>query len=151
MIPLKRYVDTGGGPSHRELWKKINAARKLVASDDWQPVDVGELNEDFDALGEAFDIDAYSDQGKKKILLDALNEIRAENFFDEGAKTSTALPTVGMKLWTFRWDSQLDCFGKSRMYIKFCIHGTGENGPVHIHCVHVDNPPPPDEEGSTNE
>jgi hypothetical protein len=146
VILLKRYVDTGRGPSHRELWNKIEAARRLVAAGDWQAVDAGELNEDFDALGEACDIDAYSEEGKKEILTTALAEIKAENYFEDGAKISIELATAGMRLWTFRWQSEKECFGKSVMYMKFCIHGTGETGPVHIHCIHIDNPPP-DEEG----
>jgi hypothetical protein len=150
VIPLKRYVDTGSGPGHRELWNKIEAARRLVATDDWQPVNATELNEDFDALGQAFDIDAYSEEGKRAILATALAEIKAENYFQDGAKISIALGTAGMKLWTFRWKSEKECFGKSVMYMKFCIYGTGEKGPVHIHCIHVDNPPP-SEEGSISE
>ena len=151
MIPLKPYVDKGsGGPGHKELWNKIHAARRLVASGDWQPVDAGELNEDFDALGEAFGIDAYSQYGKDQILVTALAEIKAVNYFDDGAKISRELATAGLKLWTFKWQSEKECFGKSLMYIKFCIRGTGENGPVHIHCIHVDNPPP-SKEGSINE
>jgi hypothetical protein len=148
VILLKRYVATGKGPSHKELWKKIEAARKLVAAKNWVAVGTTELNEDFDKLGEAFDIDAYSEEGQNLILADALAEIKAENYFEDGAKISKALATAGMTLWTFRWQSQKECFGKSTMYIKFCIEGTGQKGPVYIHCIHVDNPPP-DEEGST--
>jgi hypothetical protein len=150
VIPLKRYKDDGRGPGDRELWNKIEAARRLVAADDWQAVSATELNEDFDALGDAFDIDAYSENGKKQILTTALTEIKAENYFVDGAKTSIALATAGMKLWTFRWQSENKCFGKSVMYMKFCIRGTGEQGPVYIHCIHVDNPPP-DKEGSSEE
>ena len=150
MIPLEKYVDRGSGPGHGELWNKIEAARKLVAANDWQPVDATKLNEDFDALGDAFDIDAYSEQGRLQILATALAEIKAENYFDDGAKWSTALGTARMRLWTFKWQSQEECFGKSVMYIKFCIVGSGKKGPAHIHSIHVDNPPP-DEEGSINE
>jgi hypothetical protein len=150
VILLKKYVDTGRGPGHRELWNKIEAARKLVAANAWQPVNLFELNADFDALGEAFNIDAYSTEGKNKILTTALAEIKAENYFEDGAKISAALATVRMRLWTFRWQSEKECFGKSVMYVKFCIIGTGDKGPVYIHCIHVDNPPPV-EEGSINE
>lgn len=147
---MKKYVCTGSGPGYGELWNKINSARKLVAAREWIAADGGKLNEDFDTLGEAFDIDAYSEDGKNEILATALAEIKPENYFADGAKTSNALATAGMTLWTFIWQSEQNCFGKSAMYVKFCLRGSGAKGPVHIHSLHVDNPPP-DEEESINE
>jgi hypothetical protein len=141
VILLKRYVDTGKGPSHKELWKKIEAARKLVADHEWVPADAGHLNDNFDALGEAFDeIDAFSDEGQTELLMTALREIKAENYLDT-PEPAFALSCPGQKLWVFKWKSEAECFGKSVMYIKFCVVGTGEKGPLYVHSIHLDNPP----------
>ncbi len=144
MILLTTYVDTGKGPGHKELWNKIEAARRLVAKGEWVAADLSHLNENFDSLGEAFDqyCDAYSDDGKTELLMTALKEIKAENYFgDTPPEASRALSCCGMKLWIFKWKSEAECFGKSVMYIKFCVEGKGEEGPLYVHSIHLDNPP----------
>lgn len=142
MILLTRYVDTGKGPGHKELWNKIEAARRLVARREWVAADVSHLSGNFDDLGETFDIDAYSDEGQTELLMTALKEIKAENYFGATPpRPSLALSCCGMKLWIFKWKSEAECFGKSVMYIKFCLEGKGEEGPLYVHSIHLDNPP----------
>ncbi len=143
VILLTRYVDPGKGPSHKELWKKIKAARQLVAKQEWIAADAGHLKNNFDTLEEAFDVDAYSREGQTTLLNKALEEIKAENYAgNTPPDPSFALSCCGLSLWIFKWKSEAECFGKSVMYIKFCVVGKGDKGPIFMHSLHPDNPPP---------
>lgn len=142
MILLKRYADRGSGPSHKELWKKITAAKKLVKSGKWLAVDPFGLSDDLDKLAQKFDTEVETIENQTTLLTTALEEVTAWNYDGGTPPTdSTAPKTQGLKLWIFRWESKKDCFGKSVMYLKFCVDGTGEQGPLWLHSLHIDNPP----------
>jgi hypothetical protein len=121
---------------------KRYAAIKAVERREWIAAIEENLQAHFDDLGERFDIDAYSVEGQTALLMSALKEIRPYHYDgDRPPAPSVAISTRDLKLWIFRWKSEEECFGRSVMYIKFCIVGAGEKGPVYIHSLHIDNPP----------
>jgi hypothetical protein len=133
-----------GRPSERERWNKINAARKLVESQDWKPANPGKLDDDLRELEDEFGTDWATDEDKIALFKEALQEIRAEHYFEKRQGrpgTSNEFETDGLEMWTFKWQSNKDCFGKSVMYMKFSVIGTGDKGPLWIYSLHIDRPP----------
>jgi hypothetical protein len=140
---MKYVQGTGGGPGHRELWKKIEAARKLVANCDWIPVNPGHLDKNFRILEERFGTEWATEEDQIEIIKAALAEIRPCDYCggDRPPLVSKELAAAGLPMWQFSWKSEQECFGRSAMYMKFSVQGTGEKGPLLIHSVHPDNPP----------
>jgi hypothetical protein len=132
-----------GRPSESERWNKINAARKLIEAEDWQPVNPGKLDADLRELEDEFGTDWATDEDKIVLLKVALSEIRAEHYFEkrQGPERSRELATAGLEMWKFKWQSSKECFGKCVMYIKFSVIGTGDKGPLWIYSLHIDHPP----------
>jgi hypothetical protein len=131
-------------PGERELWKKINAAKKLIAVGDWEPCNPGHLDDNLRELEDKFGTEWATDEDKLDLFKEALSEIKAKHYCEtrKQPEVSVELATAGLKMWKFKWQSDKDCFGKCLMYIKFSIVGTGDVGPLWIHSLHPDDPPP---------
>jgi hypothetical protein len=132
-----------GRPSEGECWKKINAARKLIEQEDWHVPNPGKIYKDLRELEERFNTEWATAEDKLVLFREALSEVRAEHYSETRGQPeiSNELRCAGLEMWKFVWRSEKDCFGKSQMYIKFSVKGTGEQGPLYILGLHIDRPP----------
>lgn len=131
-----------GRPSEGERWNKINAARKLIENGDWQAPNPGKLDDNLRELEDEFGTEWATDEDKVVLFREALSEIRSEHYAETGREPEVSkVGCVGLEMWKFVWQSEKDCFGKCQMYIKFSVVGTGEQGPLYIHSLHIDRPP----------
>lgn len=132
-----------GKPGERELWRKIRAARTLIGAGDWEAVNPGHLDDGLRELEEAFDTEWVTEDDKLALFRMALSEIRASHYSEprRTPEISVELKTQGLEMWKFKWQSNEDCFGKSVMFFKFSVIGTGEQGPLYIYSLHIDRPP----------
>jgi len=136
-----------GKPSERELWNKINAARKLIEDQEWDAPNPGKLDDDLRGLEETFGTEWATDEDKLFLFSEALSEITAGDYCEtrNQPEESRELETAGLEMWKFKWQSQKDCFGKCVMWMKFSVIGTGDKGPLWIYSLHIDHPPPEQE------
>ena len=142
MIPSERYEPGRERPSYRELRKKLMAASALVEQGNWRPVEYEKVECDFQELEEALGVEIALPEDRAKILLTALKEVSPKDYIGRTPpEPSIHSVTYNLDLWEFRWESPNEFFKKSVMYLKFCVVGTGERGPVYIHSIHLDHPP----------
>lgn len=102
-------------PSHREILKKLVAAREKVSAADWLAASLEKLLPEFDAL------DLVTLEEQNNALETALNEIAPE-FYAGGRPPQRSYEDncEGAEMFAFSWDSPHH--GK-RMYLKFCFVG----------------------------
>jgi hypothetical protein len=142
MIPSDRtegYVDTGKGPSHRELWKKITAAIALIQAGDWIAGNAGHLHGNFRELEEKFGVETTTEEDRTEIIVKCLRELHPRYYSgDCPPEKSFELAVAGQAMFIFKWKSAF--FKNTVMYIKFGLIGTGEKGPACVHSIHPNRP-----------
>ena len=121
MIPSDIRSDPPPRPSTRELYRKINEAKRLLQAGRWRPVNVLKMQANWEEIEQTFPtIDTSLREDQEKILATVLNEISPEHYVGGHPPEPSYEPVVsGQDMWEFRWTSAF--FGNRTMYLKFCF------------------------------
>ena len=114
-----------GRPSPRELSRKLQSAKELVALGRWSPAHPAKLQVNFDEL-EGLGIEVALPEEQAAIFEAVLREIRPGDYVGQRPPEKSYEPGAWeQELFPFRWQST--CCGNCAMYFKFSIARAGEN------------------------
>ena len=93
------------------------------------------MQADWDALEDEFGVETTLPEDQLSILASVMTETKPEHYKgDRPPKMSYEPATKDLEMFAFRWDSIL--FGRTEMYFKFSVSGTGKGRRIWIYSLH---------------
>jgi hypothetical protein len=134
-IRSEGYVPDQRGPTHSELWKKINTAITQISSGKWIAGDAVKLFENFQEVESQFGKEIATEEDQIEVLVRSLRELHPRNYIGcRPAEPAIDLAACDGLVFEFRWKSEF--FDNATMYIKFSLRGKGDAHPACVHSIH---------------